>query len=91
MILTYLKKDKRSWPGKIPWRAAGCQPCPNASAKFFLPNPIIYGILEAKPQPLGNFLKLFGKNNRFNAIWITFRTFLKPFKRTKLLKIGFYS
>ena len=48
--------------------------------------------LVPKPQPpeaMGDFLKIFvifGKNSFFDAIWITFCTFLKPFKRTRFLK-----
>ena len=34
---------------------------------------------------------IFGKNNHFNVIWIIFQTFLKPFKRTKLLGSGIKS
>ena len=36
-------------------------------------------------QRLGDFL-FFEKNSYFNAIWITFRSFLKPFERTKFLR-----
>ena len=37
--------------------------------------------------PLGDFLDFFfEKNSYFNAIWITFRTFLEPFKITKSLR-----
>ena len=36
----------------------------------------------------GRFLFLFlEKNSYLNAIWITFRTFLEPFKITKFLRI----
>ena len=44
------------------------------------------GVWGRSTQPLGNFLYVFGKNGYFNAIWITFRKFSKPFKRTKFLK-----
>ena len=40
--------------------------------------------MAAAGQFFGNF---FQKNNYFNTIWITFRTFLQPFKITKFLRI----
>ena len=40
-----------------------------------------------RPQrPWGCDFRVFRKNIDFNATWITFRTFLKPFEKTKLLK-----
>ena len=33
---------------------------------------------------------IFWKNNHFTVIWITFRTFLRPLERTKLLRLGIY-
>ena len=39
------------------------------------------------PLSLGDFLIFPEKNNYSNAIWITFRTFLKLFERIKLLRL----
>ena len=33
-----------------------------------------------RPQPLRIFINFLEKNSYFNAIWITFRTFLEPFE-----------
>ena len=49
---------------------------------------IINGGLGAKPPGAGQLLQL--KNNQFNATWITFRAFLKPLQRTKLLSLSIY-
>ena len=38
------------------------------------------------PSRWAIFCKFLEKNGYFNAIWITFRTFLEPFERTKLLR-----
>ena len=42
--------------------------------------------LGPEPQPLDGFCDFSEKNSQFNAICITFRTFLEPIERTKLLK-----
>ena len=47
----------------------------------------IDGGMGAMPLSLGDFLIFPEKNNYFNAIWITFRTFLKLFERIKLLRL----
>ena len=44
------------------------------------------GVWGQSPQPLGDFLQVFGKYSYHNAIRITFRTFLEPFERSKLLR-----
>ena len=36
------------------------------------------------------FLQFLEKNNRFNVIWIIFRTFLRPVEGTKLLRLRIY-
>ena len=48
--------------------------------------PEAMGVCGRNTQPLGNFLKVFGKNGYLNAIWITFRTVSEPFERTKFLR-----
>ena len=40
------------------------------------------------PQPLEDFFSFFEKNSHFNAVWITYRTFLKLFEINKLLSLG---
>ena len=46
-----------------------------------------YGSLWAKHPAAGRFFcKLLEKNGYLNAIWITFRKFLEPFKTTKFLR-----
>ena len=47
---------------------------------------IMDGGLGAKRPVAGKVLQFLEKNNHFNAIWVTFQAFLKPLKRTKLLK-----
>ena len=44
-----------------------------------------FGSLGGSTQPLSDFLCFWKKNGPF-GIWITFRTFLEPFERTKFLK-----
>ena len=39
------------------------------------------GVWGQSPQPLGDFRDFAGKNNNFNAISITFCTFLKSYKQ----------
>ena len=52
---------------------------------------VIDRVWGAEPQLLGNFCNFSRWNSDFNAIWIKFCTFLKPFKRTKKLqKFGSY-
>ena len=51
---------------------------------------IMDGGLGAKPPVAGQFSRFLEKNNHFNAICITFRTFLKPLKKTKLLRLRIY-
>ena len=46
--------------------------------------------LKANSQPLGDFCDFSEKNSNFNAIWITFGTFLEPFERTEIAKIASY-
>ena len=41
-----------------------------------------------RPQPLRIYCNFFGKNGYFNAIWITFRTCLEPFEKTKVSRFG---
>ena len=45
------------------------------------------GTGELRPQPLIDFCAFSEKIAILNAIWITFRTFLDPFEKTKLLKL----
>ena len=45
---------------------------------------------EGKAPAAGQFSQFCGKNNHFNVIWITFRTFLRPLERIKLLRLRMY-
>ena len=57
------------------------------SKKAFLNHPTVQlSISQMGVTPLGEFCDFSEKNSHFNAIWITFRTFLEPFEKTKLLK-----
>ena len=49
---------------------------------------LIDGDQGVKLPPLEDFFSFFEKNSHFNAIWITYRTFLKLFERKKLLSFG---
>ena len=58
-------------------------------SKFMQFKCIMDGGLGASPQSLGNF-RNFLKKKHVNTIWITFRSFLNPLKRTKLLRLRIY-
>ena len=46
------------------------------------------GAWGMSPQPLGNFCNFSEKSKHFNAVWMTFCTFLEQLEKAKLLRWG---
>ena len=44
-------------------------------------------VLGAKRTSYWAIFVIFGKNSYYNAVWITFGTFLEPFEKTKFLRL----